>query len=70
MATPGSWAATSHPALDALAMNAALNVLVLGSGAIGTLLGTHLAQAGVRVTFIVRPAALDQLRMQGLTAQH
>ena len=70
MATPGSWAATSHRALDAHTMSSALNVLVLGSGAIGTLLGTHLAQAGVRVTFIVRPAALDQLRMQGLTAQH
>ena len=51
-------------------MDAALNVLVFGSGAIGTLLGAHLAQAGQRVTFVVRPAALDLLRAQGLTVQH
>ena len=51
-------------------MDAALNVLVFGSGAIGTLLGAHLAQAGQRVTFVVRPAAVDLLRAQGLTVQH
>lgn len=51
-------------------MNAALNVLVFGSGAIGTLLGAHLAQAGQRVTFLVRPAAMDLLQAQGLTVQH
>ena len=69
MATPGSLVATSHSALDAHTMSSALNVLVFGSGAVGTLLGTHLHQAGVRVTFIVRPAALDQLRMHGLTVR-
>lgn len=51
-------------------MEAALNVLVFGSGAVGTLLGAHLAQAGQRVTFLVRPAAIDLLKAQGLTVQH
>lgn len=51
-------------------MDAALNVLVFGSGAVGALLGAHLAQGGQRVTFLVRPAAMDLLKAQGLTVQH
>lgn len=40
---------------------------VLGAGSIGCHLGGHLAAAGHDVAFIGRPAAMDVLRMRGLT---
>ena len=43
-----------------------MKLLVLGAGAIGGYFGGRLAEAGVDVTFLVRPKRRDQLRRDGL----
>jgi ketopantoate reductase len=43
-----------------------LNILVFGSGAIGTYVGGSLALSGNRVTFIEQPKAVEELRARGL----
>jgi 2-dehydropantoate 2-reductase len=43
-----------------------VKLLVLGAGAIGGYFGGRLAEAGVDVTFLVRPKRRDQLRRDGL----
>src|SRR5260370_35780470 len=44
----------------------ALNIAIIGVGAIGGYLGTRLAHAGNEVTFIARGANLDALRTRGI----
>ena len=43
-----------------------MRILVLGAGGTGGYFGGRLAQAGVDVTFLVRPARAAQLRASGL----
>jgi 2-dehydropantoate 2-reductase len=43
-----------------------MNILVLGAGATGGYFGGRLAEAGARVTFLVRPARASRLRAAGL----
>lgn len=47
-------------------MLARMEILVMGSGAVGGYFGTRLAQAGHHVTFVARGAHLDALRAGGL----
>jgi len=42
-------------------------VLVMGAGAIGCFIGGRLAAAGSNVVFVGRPAAMEALRLRGLT---
>ncbi len=46
-----------------------MKLLVLGAGAIGGYFGGRLAEAGVDVTFLVRPGRRDQLERDGLRIQ-
>lgn len=46
-----------------------VNVLVMGSGALGGYYGGLLARAGHDVTFIVRPSRLQELRRDGLRVE-
>ncbi len=46
-----------------------MRILVLGAGAIGGYFGGRLAEAGVDVTFLVRPARQQKLRAQGLVVK-
>ncbi|MGE5101935.1 MAG: 2-dehydropantoate 2-reductase N-terminal domain-containing protein, partial [Deltaproteobacteria bacterium] len=43
-----------------------MKMLVLGAGGIGGYFGGRLAQAGVDVTFLVRPRRREQLARDGL----
>ncbi len=43
------------------------NVLIMGAGAIGRVIGTHLRLSGCDVTFWVRPSHLESLQQQGIT---
>lgn len=43
-----------------------MRILILGAGGTGGYFGGRLAQAGVDVTFLVRPARADQLQRDGL----
>ncbi|KLD76579.1 2-dehydropantoate 2-reductase [Xanthomonas hyacinthi] len=43
-----------------------MRILILGAGATGGYFGGRLAQAGVDVTFLVRPARAERLRRDGL----
>jgi 2-dehydropantoate 2-reductase len=43
-----------------------MRVLVVGAGAVGGYFGARLAQAGVDVTFLLRPARAEQARESGL----
>jgi 2-dehydropantoate 2-reductase len=43
-----------------------MKILVLGAGAVGGYFGGRMAQAGVDVTFQVRPARAERLRQEGL----
>jgi len=47
-----------------------VTVAVVGAGAIGGLLGAHLARAGEDVLLIARGQNLDALRQNGLTVRH
>jgi len=44
-----------------------LNILILGAGAIGTMLGVHLIRAYEDVTFTDRPEVLEKLAKEGAT---
>src|ERR1700754_4506541 len=44
----------------------AVDVLVMGAGAVGCFIGGMLAAEGVRVTFVGRPRVLDALAVHGL----
>ncbi|MEW5987388.1 MAG: ketopantoate reductase family protein [Chloroflexota bacterium] len=44
-----------------------MNILVYGAGAVGGYLGGRLAQVGHQVTLVVRPAAAEAIRGQGLS---
>jgi 2-dehydropantoate 2-reductase len=44
-----------------------MKILVVGAGAVGGFVGSRLADAGHRVTFLVRPSRVARLRAQGLT---
>ena len=43
-----------------------MRILILGAGGTGGYFGGRLAQAGVEVTFLVRPARAAQLAAEGL----
>ena len=43
-----------------------MRILILGAGGTGGYFGGRLAQAGVDVTFLVRPARAGQLARDGL----
>lgn len=44
-----------------------MKVLIMGAGALGTILGGFLARAGHAVTLVGRPAHMDAIRTDGLT---
>jgi 2-dehydropantoate 2-reductase len=46
-----------------------MRILVLGAGGTGGYFGGRLAQAGVDVTFLVRPARAAQLARDGLVIE-
>src|SRR4029077_20190871 len=52
-----------------LRAEAAMRILVLGGGAIGGYFGGRLAEAGVDVTFLVRPQRQRRLAEQGLVVK-
>jgi 2-dehydropantoate 2-reductase len=43
-----------------------VNICIIGAGGLGSLIGGRLAEAGVDVTLVARPAHVDAIRMQGL----
>ena len=46
-----------------------MKILVLGAGAIGGYFGGRLAEAGVDVTFLVRPKRREQIARDGLVVE-